>query len=466
MEIASNCIMVLLQCREREWYGDGEGAEAWARDAAEKCVANGFAVLRVPTENWKDVKKKYPSWFTPVLKPTCNRQQIICSINYIHILCPILEDVADLLQTFPKDNVAALTEQGYHILVPEGVAHVSSDIFVVCEASSNIAANLCPRGLRLLYGHYSAPVLWCGFNSAERTTGSKAIVGNAQSLLVLGQCLQRLKLCHIDRTYKALRSEFFALAQRNHICFGVLQHRSQCCDTSRGDDMPLSANEYAPLPYIPTAIIYPEKLEFSVDEALRDALQNITKVRGNRNPFDIVCLRLRMYMSDDDSLLHGNNGELQKHLEAVHAEKVILKNARDACRLSRLVTCQHSSVHGDLEAALATAEEADRKLEAQLEHPVVDWCQHNGWILDLPQLCKVTAMIERGLTLALSGQHLICNHHGTQLHTLDLCWQHFTVTNNDHLQEEPSIATLAETIERSHLDEGHGVSTVLQRHYG
>ena len=126
------------------------------------------------------------------------------------------------------------------------VEHVSSDLLVVCEASSNIAANLTPRGLRLLYGHYSKLVLWCGFNSAEQTTGSKAIVGNAQSLLVLGQCLQRLKLDHIDRTYKALRSDFFALAQRNHICFGVLRHRSQCCDTARGDDMPLSANEYVP----------------------------------------------------------------------------------------------------------------------------------------------------------------------------------------------------------------------------
>jgi len=74
MEISGDCILVLIQCRDREWYGDSEGAEAWARVAAEKCIANGFAVLRVPTENWTDVKRDNPSWFT-------HRQHVICSIN-------------------------------------------------------------------------------------------------------------------------------------------------------------------------------------------------------------------------------------------------------------------------------------------------------------------------------------------------------------------------------------------------
>ena len=75
--------------------------------------------------------------------------------------------------------------------VPEGVRRVNTDLYVVCEASSNIASNLSPRGLRLIYGHYSEPVLWCGFNMATQSTVSKGVVGDAASLLVLGECLQR-----------------------------------------------------------------------------------------------------------------------------------------------------------------------------------------------------------------------------------------------------------------------------------
>ena len=159
MDISGDCILVLIQCRDREWNGDSEGAEAWARVAAEKCIANGFAVLRVPAENWADVRRDNPSWFTPVFKPQCNKQHVICSINYIYALCPLFEEVSFILQTLPGENVPALEERGYEILVPEGVQHVSSDLFVVCEASSNIEANLAPRGLRLIYGYYSKPVL-------------------------------------------------------------------------------------------------------------------------------------------------------------------------------------------------------------------------------------------------------------------------------------------------------------------
>ena len=52
------CILILLQCRDREWFGDADGNEAWALEAAQRCVDNGFAVLRVPTQNWAEVKEQ------------------------------------------------------------------------------------------------------------------------------------------------------------------------------------------------------------------------------------------------------------------------------------------------------------------------------------------------------------------------------------------------------------------------
>ena len=47
----------------REWHGDMQGNEAWAREAAQRCIRAGFGVLRVATQNWADVKREHPEWF-------------------------------------------------------------------------------------------------------------------------------------------------------------------------------------------------------------------------------------------------------------------------------------------------------------------------------------------------------------------------------------------------------------------
>ena len=78
----------------------------------------------------------------------------------------------------------------------------------------SLPSRVSPSGLRLIYGYYSEPVLWCGLNMKAQTIGSKGVMGDAASLLVLGDCLHRLLLYHIDQTYKALRSPFFGLVQR------------------------------------------------------------------------------------------------------------------------------------------------------------------------------------------------------------------------------------------------------------
>ena len=353
MDVDASCVLMLLQCRDREWYGDSQGNEAWARVAAQRCIGRGFGVLRVPTQNWADVKCEHPEWFSPVFDENLCEQQVICTINFIHVLCPMLEKVHSVLQS--EDSVWHCENHGFMIHVPDGIRRISTDLYVVCEASSNIAPNLSPSGLRLIYGYYSEPVLWCGFNMKAQTTGSKGVMGDAASLLVLGDCLQRLLLYHIDQTYKALRSPFFGLVQRkkrNHICFGYLRHRSQCCNSSRGDMMPMSAEDYTPNPVIPERLYIREKKRFTVEEALLGALGVTTQVRGPRDVTDVVCLRLQSYMRENDPIFSADNYSVMRRLEVVRRSLNVAQAALDSGRLELLVESQNTAMHGDSDTAL------------------------------------------------------------------------------------------------------------------
>ena len=71
-----SCMLVFIQCRDREWWGDNQGREAWAWESAEKCLRAGFGVVRVPTQNWADVKQQHPDWFAPCWDENQNRQHI------------------------------------------------------------------------------------------------------------------------------------------------------------------------------------------------------------------------------------------------------------------------------------------------------------------------------------------------------------------------------------------------------
>ena len=57
MAVEESSVLVLIQCRDREWYGDMIGDEDWAWQAAQKCIRAGFGVLRVAIQNWADVKR-------------------------------------------------------------------------------------------------------------------------------------------------------------------------------------------------------------------------------------------------------------------------------------------------------------------------------------------------------------------------------------------------------------------------
>jgi hypothetical protein len=297
----------------------------------------------------------------------------------------------------------------------------------------------------------------------SQSTGSKGVVGDAASLMVLGGCLQRLLLYHIDQTYKALRGPFFALANRNHICFGYLRHRSQCCNTSTGDAMPMSEADYAPILEIPNRLWNREKNAFTVEEALRGALEVTTKCRGSP---DIVCLRLRKYMCEDDAILSADNHLVERRLDAVRKTVDIAQSARESHRLQVLVEGDNVAMHGDLQAALGVIDAEAETVRQQRDHVVMNWCRDRGWFTLEENEWKVLAMIHRGLIVDSSGTFLTCVHHKTQLHGFDLCRNHFTVTKNCHLHDNPCLNELADNIKSGRFDETDDGASVLRSYFG
>ena len=105
IQVDDSCVLVLLQCRDREWHGNAMAQEAWAWRAAQKCISAGFGVLRVPTQNWDEVKRVNPDWFRPCFRENLDRQQVICTINFVHLVCPLLKKVHEMLQLSDDDNV-------------------------------------------------------------------------------------------------------------------------------------------------------------------------------------------------------------------------------------------------------------------------------------------------------------------------------------------------------------------------
>ena len=77
MPVDASCILVLIQCRDREWNGNDEFKEAWAREAAQRCLRQGFAVLPVPIENWIDLKRRRPEWFIRLFDQKQDKQQML-----------------------------------------------------------------------------------------------------------------------------------------------------------------------------------------------------------------------------------------------------------------------------------------------------------------------------------------------------------------------------------------------------
>ena len=107
---------------------------------------------------------------------------------------------------------------------------------------------------------------------------------------------------HTDQTYKALLGGgLMALFQRNHICFGVLPHRSGCNDSCKHLQQEMSKCVFSPTPDIPDATREIPKVELDATTHLRIGLGVARRVRhGSMN--DLIGLRLWSYLCSDDVL--------------------------------------------------------------------------------------------------------------------------------------------------------------------
>ena len=88
------------------------------------------------------------------------------------------------------------------------------------------AEALNPGSLLTMFKQYIEPVLWRGFKSETQATGSNGLVATPGGLRSFAACMERLKLWHIDQTYKSMRSCVFGLHTEPHLfrCLGT-SHR-------------------------------------------------------------------------------------------------------------------------------------------------------------------------------------------------------------------------------------------------
>ena len=179
---------------------------------------------------------------------------------------------------------------------------VKQDVFVVTESSSLVADNLTPLGLYRIFCYYYTPVVWLGFNQKDQLTGSKGVVGSFHGLKCLTATLERLLIFHIDQTYKALLGGgLMALCQRNHICFGVLPHRSGCNDSSKHLEQEMSKCVFSRTPDIPDATREIPKVELNATTYWLIGLGIAKRVRHGSMK-DLIGLRLWSYLCSDDDL--------------------------------------------------------------------------------------------------------------------------------------------------------------------
>ena len=112
--LAMKPMLLLHQCMEHEWA-------AWGRDSAAEMAAAGVVVMRVFTDRWQDMKILVPSAFENVYKASEHEQQMICTVNYIHRVLPILPELQVALEE-DRNFIGYLkrSEQaGYDMIYPK-----------------------------------------------------------------------------------------------------------------------------------------------------------------------------------------------------------------------------------------------------------------------------------------------------------------------------------------------------------
>ena len=77
-------LLVFHQCMDKEW-------EAWGRDSARELARAGFAVIRVRTTHWSELKVISPESFRPPLRPGVSEREMACAVVMRDVTLPFIE---------------------------------------------------------------------------------------------------------------------------------------------------------------------------------------------------------------------------------------------------------------------------------------------------------------------------------------------------------------------------------------
>ena len=137
---------------DKEWE---EGS--WGRRSAQEFAALGFAVVRVPSIHWRDIKAKDPGAFRNPYVANETEQQMICTIVMRDTTGPLIKKVMqDMDSGVLSSDLRDWNPTVWDLELPkhEGQCVPRRDVIAVTEASALVAPGVTPRVVRSLYGHY------------------------------------------------------------------------------------------------------------------------------------------------------------------------------------------------------------------------------------------------------------------------------------------------------------------------
>jgi hypothetical protein len=404
------------------------GSPAWGRDCAREFAKQGFAVIRVRSCHWRDLKTTSPDSFRNPRKAQETEQQMICTIVMRDITCPMIQNVVRQMRSgaLPSD-LRDWNPKDWDLELPPGGRPCTPllDVVAVTEASALLAGDVTPQLFRSLYRSYSHRLVWAGFNANTRSTGSKLLLGEPEDFAFLRVVFERLKVWHIDQQYKCFRNEYFTVvSSKLDILVGYRDHVSGCCDRHvRADGM--IGSSFVPKPDLAfRAAVKKVQLPDSATVFIISSLRNYDTCRGLADPEDTVALRMWSYVLESDEEVRLLSPKIDEHREETRKLAVakISKKAAAAARKAAHKACgEDSELMETLDKMLRTGEplpappSQETKSDSVLLHIKNTGMKDHGFTEGF-----ILAMIHRGLCVhtpdtgdgdGASDCFLSCHHH-------------------------------------------------------
>ena len=444
-------LLVFHQCMDREWT-------SWGLDSARQFAKAGFAVIRVKSEGWRDLKEKQPNAFrTPYIK-TQTEQQMICTIVMRDITCPLLLQVmTDMNDGTRSKDLRTWNRDGLQIELPPGDAPCVPrlDVVAVTEASAWLADDVTPAVFRALYNLYSERLVWAGFNGDVRSTGSKLVLGEPHDFSLLKEVFERLKVYHIDQQYKSFQNKFFSIVwSKTEIVVGSREHVSGCCDRNANADKMQAG--YKPKPRVYDILKGKTKKKvkcpLSPFDFIASSLINYEPCRHTGSKQDTVALRMWSYLLEEGEHQAPSHDFMREFSEKIEAHRQVVRiSSIDAevarAQKAKTETWEDAELKLDFEEQFMTGEPPLSGMPS--EHDVFLHIKNTSWRMHHLIDTNILAMCHRGLCVKdFTGsagskiRWLSCRYHATK--KFAGAWQaieHFTKFQC-HLIEERSQALL------------------------